>query len=497
MFTIKKWFSVFVIVFTTALFLFTNGHAQDDSDSGNPNYSDSDSGITDGYYWALSIEAQTWKVEQYDNYLIITFRGGATLENYMNNPDIQGDGQTVWLNIYINDQEFRTWSRDIEDYYSYQTVYLKDDNSGSSEYVCTDYNNSNSSENVQVKFKIRSFVCVGGTNTTEIEKTYTSKVFTLPRKDPLIYIAKSQVDFGAGSGSETKYHAFTVENHGADPLYWTAEETERWLSISDYHGTGEKHIDVTVNRNNILQDQLQYADHFGTISFTTQHPNGGEESVTVNASIVAPSTPQNLIISNAGSYNQSPHLTWDAVDLVYRYKIFRRPYIAVGEWQQIGTASSTGYTDYEVVMTDENDADDQFYYKVKASNGAGDSGYSNLAFTWGFTMHKANPDGHFTQLELKPELANEYKLENSYPNPGNPGTTIKFQLPEAVLVSLKVVNVRGEVVRTLIDREIAAGVHEVYWDGYNDQGTVAGTGLYIFVLRAGGKVFHKKYSLVK
>ena len=64
-------------------------------------------------------------------------------------------------------------------------------------------------------------------------------------------------------------------------------------------------------------------------------------------------------------------------------------------------------------------------------------------------------------------------------------------------VSLTVVNMRGQVIRTLVDGEIRAGVHEVRWEGVTDQGNEVGTGMYIFVLRAGGKVFQKKFSLIK
>jgi len=100
-------------------------------------------------------------------------------------------------------------------------------------------------------------------------------------------------------------------------------------------------------------------------------------------------------------------------------------------------------------------------------------------------------------MQNSKNLPTEYGLLNSYPNPGNPGTHISFQLPEAGQVMLKVVNIRGSVVRTLVNRQQQAGVHSVYWDGCNDRGDQVSTGMYIFVLQAGGKVFNKKFSLVK
>ena len=91
----------------------------------------------------------------------------------------------------------------------------------------------------------------------------------------------------------------------------------------------------------------------------------------------------------------------------------------------------------------------------------------------------------------------EYGLANSYPNPGNPGTSISFQMPETGLAVLKVYNVRGEVVRTLKNGQFSSGSHKVYWNGRNDFGGSVGTGMYIFVLETGGKVFNRKYSLIK
>lgn len=64
----------------------------------------------------------------------------------MNDSTISGDGQTVWLYVYVGGSEHEQWSRDIEDYASYQKVELKDANGGSNVYTTTYYNNSNYTE---------------------------------------------------------------------------------------------------------------------------------------------------------------------------------------------------------------------------------------------------------------------------------------------------------------------------------------------------------------
>ena len=100
-------------------------------------------------------------------------------------------------------------------------------------------------------------------------------------------------------------------------------------------------------------------------------------------------------------------------------------------------------------------------------------------------------------MQFQAKLPEGYAICNCYPNPGNSSTSITFQLPETGHVELKVIDVKGNAVCTLLDGQRSAGIHDIYWNGRNDQGFTVATGMYIFVLNAGGKVFNSKYSLVK
>jgi FlgD Ig-like domain len=71
----------------------------------------------------------------------------------------------------------------------------------------------------------------------------------------------------------------------------------------------------------------------------------------------------------------------------------------------------------------------------------------------------------------------------NYPNPFNPSTTIEFTVRERSKVSLKIYNVAGQLVRTLVDGDRAPGaVHKVAWDGRNDAGTTVSSGVYFYKL---------------
>ncbi|OQY29494.1 MAG: hypothetical protein B6244_03715 [Candidatus Cloacimonetes bacterium 4572_55] len=75
-----------------------------------------------------------------------------------------------------------------------------------------------------------------------------------------------------------------------------------------------------------------------------------------------------------------------------------------------------------------------------------------------------------------------YGLDQNYPNPFNPMTTIRYQLPLAGHVDLKVYNTAGQLVRTLADHEESAGFKSVQWDGRNDHGAQVASGLYFYRL---------------
>lgn len=78
-----------------------------------------------------------------------------------------------------------------------------------------------------------------------------------------------------------------------------------------------------------------------------------------------------------------------------------------------------------------------------------------------------------------------FKLERNFPNPFNPETVIRFNLPEASRVNLNVYNVLGQVVRTLVNQELPAGLHSVIWDGKNTQGSDVSSGVYFYRIKAG------------
>jgi photosystem II stability/assembly factor-like uncharacterized protein len=86
----------------------------------------------------------------------------------------------------------------------------------------------------------------------------------------------------------------------------------------------------------------------------------------------------------------------------------------------------------------------------------------------------------------------EFKLSQNYPNPFNPSTTISFQLAEAEFISLRVYDVLGNVVATLINEEKVAGKYEIHFDAVD-----LSSGVYFYRLRSNGFVDTKKLIVLK
>ncbi len=96
--------------------------------------------------------------------------------------------------------------------------------------------------------------------------------------------------------------------------------------------------------------------------------------------------------------------------------------------------------------------------------------------------------------QAKPE---RFALSQNYPNPFNPETEIRFALPRASHVALKIYNMLGQEIRTLVDADYGAGYHSVRWDGRDKNERAVASGIYLYHLQAGRFSQARKMSLVR
>ncbi len=88
-------------------------------------------------------------------------------------------------------------------------------------------------------------------------------------------------------------------------------------------------------------------------------------------------------------------------------------------------------------------------------------------------------------------------MDQNFPNPFNPNTNISFSLPQAQAVKLSVYNLKGQLVKNLLDADLPAGYNAINWNGTDDKGNTVSSGIYTYRLQSGGKQITRKMMLMK
>lgn len=91
----------------------------------------------------------------------------------------------------------------------------------------------------------------------------------------------------------------------------------------------------------------------------------------------------------------------------------------------------------------------------------------------------------------------DFNLEQNYPNPFNPSTQIRYTLPQSDYVSLKIYDILGNEIKTLVDGFQYNGSYTMTWNGDNSAGSKVASGVYLYSLKANGKNITKKMMMVK
>ncbi len=99
--------------------------------------------------------------------------------------------------------------------------------------------------------------------------------------------------------------------------------------------------------------------------------------------------------------------------------------------------------------------------------------------------------------ELTSGVPGSFNLDQNYPNPLNPSTTIIFNIPEKEQVSLIIYNQLGQKVSTLVDKRMSKGSHSISWDGTDSYGRQVVSGVYFYKLESKNQVSTKKLVILK
>lgn len=157
----------------------------------------------------------------------------------------------------------------------------------------------------------------------------------------------------------------------------------------------------------------------------------------------------------------------------------------------VGWSNSPGHND---VMLNQ---DIWSSYTWRAMGVGADTG-SRRYFLWFSTL--TDPDGVAVPCGVVPaggQVPTALSVRAVYPNPFNPRVAIAFDLGHESQVGMTILDVRGIRVRTMGEISMAAGNHELIWNGLNDAGDAVPSGVYFVRLRAGKDVQTTKVALLR
>ncbi|MFQ6608280.1 MAG: FlgD immunoglobulin-like domain containing protein [Fidelibacterota bacterium] len=211
-----------------------------------------------------------------------------------------------------------------------------------------------------------------------------------------------------------------------------------------------------------------------------------------------PAAPQNLTLTDVGY----PLLQWDANNEydIAGYNLYKELSIWTGFPPPLYDTHTfvipcpiTSYHDEDFSTGSGKDIV-KYWVKAVDNRSQESSGSSNTVQARGESWIQ------WRQTVYEEGIPEEYSLTMNFPNPFNPATTIRYDLPEASYVSLVIYDILGREVRTILDNREEAGFKSVIWDGKDNSGNMASTGIYIYTLKARSqeskKTFHKTRKMV-
>lgn len=206
----------------------------------------------------------------------------------------------------------------------------------------------------------------------------------------------------------------------------------------------------------------------------------------------APIKPQNLRITNTSS---GPiQLAWAANPEpdISLYQVWRNVVNEGSGWQSIATTTSTSYTDQDYMYAF-NFGNERLQYKIRAKDNSNNlSVYSDIASTTGEPNFRTPQGEQQATEQVATEVPTTTALQPNYPNPFNPTTTIRFTIQDVGFTTLKVYDILGREVATLLSEVKNPGTYDVLFDGTN-----LTSGMYFVRLTVQEKVFTQRISLMK
>lgn len=433
--------------------------------------------------------------------------GGDAFVQYPGNIFKTTNGGTNWVLTYLQDTTiYRGICFPNQNTGYISGVYgelLKTTNAGNN---WVHLNSGTSNALLSIYFVDNSTGFIAGANgtilkTTDAGNNWSNQISNTALSVRSIHFENSNLGFACGSDTYGNYHVILKTTNSGNNWLVVLEEPVSspnhfksiyFTNTNEGYVAGSNRILKTTNSgDNWFFLDIQPAnnfieDRFGcSISFTNSstgyicgYSNGNSAIIkTTNAGISVPNSPNGL----SGTYYRNPRrvtLNWnDNSYIEIGFKIERKissdtlwstiDSVAQNIKQYNDTRLDSGYNVYE--------------YRILAYNMIGLSGYSNIA-----TIIVTN----LNLIENK--VINVFSIDQNHPNPFNPVTKIKFEVPKLAFVEIKVFDLLGREVKTLMNENLKPGTYETSFDG-----TQFSSGIYFYRLVTDGFSETKKMLLIK
>ena len=280
---------------------------------------------------------------------------------------------------------------------------------------------------------------------------------------------------GLRLGEETVYYELNTTATFTGPvelcLDYSGMDVGNESELKLYHYVGEAWVDITTSldmENDIICGEVSSLSIFALM---VPRPK--------------PATPAHLAVVKATVMQDGAPAA--GLELAFSRSIAGRP----ANYLWSGATDGDGKVRIEI-LTD----DPQFwrcgssgYYMARGTSAAGTeiSTWCSIPITGGIEVTMTLHVGGDVVIEGERSLEDLgfFGLSDNYPNPFNPSTQIRYEIPEAGEVSLVVYNVLGQEVRRLVQGQQSAGVYRVMWDGKDALGRPVSSGVYLYRLTSG------------
>jgi hypothetical protein len=233
-----------------------------------------------------------------------------------------------------------------------------------------------------------------------------------------------------------------------------------------------------------------------------------------------------LTTANVGLLRRDPAGAWFQYPIVFS-KGWTRPTLAIDQTHnrlyvigtrengvKVGEMKNIALGDYQALLAAPidtifiNNNDDFFDTSVAAHpvNGAMNllvcNGNETLNELW-YNVIVLNDAAKAASAEGETAAAEGESIDGVqvYPNPFNPNTLFRFTIPgpagALAPVKLQLFNLSGQIVRTLVDEDLPKGIHQRRWNGNNDAGYRVASGVYLYRLQVGERVYHGRVQMIK